>query len=115
MELPEAQSMSVLKRMDARHQGRTYPLGAHRVDSGVNFSLYSKNATGVELLLFDDVDARRPERVITLDQELNRTGHYWHCHVDGLEEGQLYGYRVHGPYKPERGLLFDGQKVLLDP
>lgn len=95
--------------------GRSYPLGASFYDGGVNFSLYSKNATSVELLFFDDVDDRKPSRIFTLDSIHHRTFHYWHIFVPGVQQGQLYAYRVHGPFAPEKGLRFDGSKVLLDP
>lgn len=83
--------------------------------AGVNFSIYSKNSTLVELLLFDHVDDRKPAAAIPLDPWRNRTYHYWHAFVPGLLAGQLYGYRAHGPFEPQRGLRFDPQKVLLDP
>jgi isoamylase len=95
--------------------GRSYPLGATVYPEGVNFSIFSKNCETIELLLFDDVDAPRPARVIRLDPEQNRTFYYWHVFVPGVSAGQLYGYRVHGQFAPQRGFRFDGQKVLLDP
>ena len=95
--------------------GRSYPLGASFYDGGVNFSLYSKNATQIELLFFDDVNNRRPSRVFNLDPVHNRTFHYWHIFVPGVEQGQLYAYRAHGPFAPEKGKRFDAAKVLLDP
>lgn len=95
--------------------GRPAPLGAHRCNGGVNFSLYSRHATGVELLLFDGVDDAKPARVIEFDPVQNRTYHYWHVYVRGVSAGQIYGYRVYGPDDPSRGLRFDPQKVLLDP
>ena len=69
----------------------------------------------IELLLFDDEAATKPARVIPLDPMAHRTYHYWHAFVPGLEPGQIYAYRAHGPFAPERGLRFDGEKVLLDP
>ena len=69
----------------------------------------------MELLLFDRADDARPSRVIPLELDKNRTYFYWHVFVPGLPCGQIYGYRVSGPYEPEKGLRFDGQKVLLDP
>ena len=69
----------------------------------------------MELLLFDRADDARPSRVIPLEPNKNRTYFYWHVFVPGLQCGQIYGYRVSGPYEPEKGLRFDGQKVLLDP
>ncbi|PIE43493.1 MAG: glycogen debranching enzyme GlgX [Gammaproteobacteria bacterium] len=95
--------------------GRTFPLGSRISSDGVNFSLFSRDASFVELLLFDDANDKKAERVIRLDPLINRTGDYWHIFVPGLQSGQLYGYRVGGPYEPHRGLLFRPQKVLLDP
>jgi isoamylase len=95
--------------------GRSAPLGATVVDSGVNFSLFSRSAEGVELLLFDRDDDRVPSRVVSFDPAANRTYHYWHTYVPGVRPGQVYAYRVHGPSAPDRGLRFDPDKVLLDP
>jgi isoamylase len=95
--------------------GRSFPLGASFCPGGVNFSVYSRSASAVELLLFDRADDRRPSRVIPIDTVANRTYHYWHVLVPGLQAGQLYGFRVHGPSVPASGLRFDPGKVLLDP
>ncbi len=95
--------------------GRSYPLGATVSPQGVNFSVFSKSCTAVELLLFDDPDDAVPRRVIRLDPRRNRTFYYWHAFVPGLKAGQLYGYRVYGPHDPSRGLFFDGYKLLVDP
>ena len=95
--------------------GRSSPLGATVVDRGVNFSVFSRSATGVELLLFDRADDARPARVIRVDPTTNRTYHYWHVMVPSLKPGQIYGYRVEGPFDPPNGLRFDPTKVLLDP
>ena len=81
----------------------------------MNFSVFSKNATAVELHLFDRVSDARPARVIRLDPRLNRTFYYWHIFVPGVQAGQLYGYHLTGPNVPEFGLRFDGDKVLQDP
>jgi glycogen operon protein len=97
------------------HSGTSYPLGATVYPDGVNFSIFSHNATGVELLLFEHVDAETPSHVIQLDPEHQRTFYYWHVFVQGIGAGQLYGYRVYGPYEPERGMRFDGSKLLIDP
>jgi glycogen operon protein len=70
---------------------------------------------GVQLQLFDDLDASKPSRVIDLAPRTNRTYHYWHVFVSGITAGQIYAYRVAGPFDPERGLRFDPEKVLLDP
>lgn len=95
--------------------GLAYPLGATIRPDGVNFSLFSKHSTAVELLLFDQPGDPQPQRVIRLDPQINKTFYYWHVFVPGLEAGQVYGYRVFGPYNPNRGDRFDGSKVLVDP
>jgi glycogen operon protein len=94
--------------------GRSSPLGATIVDGGVNFSLYARNATRVELLLFDRI-AAAPSHVVPIDPALGRAYHYWHVFVPGVHAGQIYAYRVDGPSVPECGLRFDSSKVLLDP
>ena len=96
-------------------RGRSAPLGATLAGGGVNFSVFAKGAALVELLLFDDVDAKEPATVIPLTAKDNRTYHYWHVFVPDLEPGQVYAYRAHGPFAPERGARFDGEKVLIDP
>ena len=67
---------------------------------GVNFSVFSRHATGVELLLFDGVDDAKPASVMRLDPTANRTYYYWHAFVPNAGAGQLYGYRVEGPFDP---------------
>jgi glycogen operon protein len=91
------------------------PLGAAVYHDGVNFSVFSRNASAVELLLFDRMDDARPARVITIDPITSRTYHYWHVFVPGVQSGQIYGYRVHGSFDPARGMRFDPAKILLDP
>jgi glycogen operon protein len=98
-----------------QHTGHSSPLGATVVEGGVNFSLFSRSATSVELLLFDREDDARPARVMRLDAAANRTYHYWHVCVPGVQPGQIYGYRVAGPSDPAHGMRFDPAKVLLDP
>jgi isoamylase len=95
--------------------GRSWPLGATLVEGGVNFSIWTRHATAVELCLFDAAEDARPSRVIRLDPATHRTYHYWHVQVPRIGPGQLYGWRVHGPYDPSRGYRFDGQKLLVDP
>src|SRR5437867_217141 len=82
---------------------------------GVNFSVFSRHATGVELLLFDGVDDKKAASVVRLDPAANRTYYYWHVFVPNARPGQLYGYRVEGPFDPSSGMRFDPAKVLLDP
>src|SRR5262245_27224542 len=95
--------------------GEPYPLGATVVPGGENFSLFSQRATAVELLLFHRFDDVAPYEVIELHPHLNKTFHYWHVLVEGLGGGQVYGYRVDGPWAPEQGHRFDRSKVLVDP
>jgi isoamylase len=92
--------------------GRPYPLGATWDGEGVNFALFSENATGVELCLFDS-GAGEPEtaRIPFTEQ----TDLVWHAYIPGLQPGQLYGYRVHGPYAPAAGHRFNPNKLLFDP
>ena len=99
----------------ASNAGRSSPLGATVCSGGANFSVYARSSSGVELLLFDLEDDSRPERVIPMDPVLNRTYHYWHSSVQGVQPGQIYGYRAQGPYDPADGMRFDPTKILLDP
>jgi isoamylase len=92
--------------------GFAYPLGSTWDGGGVNFALFTENATKVELCLFDSVDARsEAERVAMFEQ----TDMVWHAYLPGVRPGQRYGYRVHGPYEPANGHRFNPSKVLLDP
>jgi isoamylase len=101
--------------ISATNIGRSAPLGATVTCDGVNFSVFSRNASGIDLLLFDHEDDGQPSRAVRLDPTNNRTYHYWHVFVPGLQVGQLYGYRVDGPSDPSKGMRFDATKVLLDP
>ena len=91
------------------------PLGATVRDSGVNFSVFSRHATGIDLLFFDHEDDQKPARVIEIHPWQGRTYHYWHVFVEGIRSGQLYAYRAHGPFEPAAGMRFDPSKILLDP
>ncbi|SFN05604.1 glycogen debranching protein GlgX [Thermodesulforhabdus norvegica] len=92
--------------------GRPYPLGATWDGMGVNFALFSENAEKVELCLFDSPDATRESARIPM---VEYTDMVWHMYLTDLYPGQLYGYRVYGPYEPERGLRYNPNKVMLDP
>ncbi|MCD6049879.1 MAG: glgX [Verrucomicrobia bacterium] len=94
------------------HPGTPYPLGATWQEYGVNFAIFSANATQVDLCLFDEADSAEESRVIRIR---NRTNQIWHVFVPDLLPGQCYGYRVHGPYEPEKGHRFNPSKLLLDP
>jgi glycogen operon protein len=98
-----------------RSAGQSYPLGATAYPDGVNFCLFSKHADAVELLLFDEPNAPQAAQIIALDPRVNKTFHYWHIFIQGLKAGQVYAFRVDGPFAPERGYYFDKNKVLLDP
>jgi glycogen operon protein len=95
--------------------GHCHPLGASVRPGGVNFCVFSKNCTALELLLFDGPDDPQPARVLRLDPARHKTFYYWHVFVPGLGAGQVYAYRVDGPFAPAEGHRFDGTKVLLDP
>ena len=99
----------------ASNTGRSFPLGATVLGEGVNFNVYSRQASRVDLLLFDDPAATLPAHVIELDPRTHRTYHYWHVFVPGIRPGQIYAYRADGRFDPERGLRFDPTKALLDP
>jgi len=91
--------------------GKPYPLGATWDGAGVNFSLFSENATKVELCLFYGANGERETRILVTAL----THQVWHCYLPEIRPGQLYGYRVHGPYEPEEGHRFNPAKLLLDP
>lgn len=96
-------------------KGNAAPIGATVTKEGVNFSLFSKNATHVSLLLFNQVEDMVPYREILLDRYFNRTYHYWHIQIEGLKVGQLYAYKVNGPNDKKAGHRFDSEKLLIDP
>jgi glycogen operon protein len=95
--------------------GFPLPLGAHEVGAGVNFSLFSRDATRVRLEFYGRPEDGVPERGLDLDPVRNRTGDVWHVWVEGIAAGQLYAYRVDGPYDPDLGQRFNFKKLLLDP
>lgn len=94
------------------YPGNAYPLGSTWDGEGVNFALYADNATAVELCLFDSETAGSASHTLKITE---RTHHVWHGYIPGLKPGQLYGYRVHGPYEPENGHRFNPHKLLMDP
>jgi isoamylase len=112
---PEVHPATIALDAAAPHTGQSFPLGATICPGGVNFSVFSRRATQIELLLFDSVADAPPTRVVALDPRKHRTYHYWHVSVPGIGAGQLYAYRAFGPFDPEQGLRFDPSKALLDP
>ena len=89
--------------------GRSYPLGAAYDGAGTNFALFSEVASKVELCLFDETGN---EQRFALPE---RTGFVWHGYLVGIEPGQRYAYRVHGPWEPAKGQRCNPAKLLLDP
>src|SRR4051812_26997551 len=92
--------------------GRPYPLGATWDGRGVNFALYSENATKVELCLFESVEDKKEAQRINMPEYTNRV---WHAYLPDARPGQLYGYRAYGPWDPPNGHRFNPAKMLLDP
>lgn len=92
--------------------GNPYPQGSTWDGAGVNFALFSENATAVDLCLFDAPDSQCAAATIRLHEQ---TDHVWHVYLPEVRPGQLYGYRVHGPYEPATGHRFNPAKLLLDP
>ncbi|RLW68664.1 MAG: hypothetical protein B6D68_03210, partial [spirochete symbiont of Stewartia floridana] len=90
-------------------------LGAVIHGEGVQFALFSRNATGVSLLLFDRAEDDQPSRRVTLDPKINRTGDCWHIFVKAIGEGQLYLYQVDGPDDAEQGQRYNKDDLLIDP
>ncbi|HUP31135.1 MAG TPA: glycogen debranching protein GlgX [Usitatibacter sp.] len=91
--------------------GSPHPLGANWDGEGVNFAIFSRNAERVELCLFDETGRKETQRVALRE----RTDFVWHGYLPRMRPGQLYGYRVHGPYQPEHGHRFNPHKLLIDP
>jgi isoamylase len=92
--------------------GYPHPLGAKWTGDGVNFAIFSEHATAVDLCLFENLDARQENIRIPMTEQ---TDQVWHAFLPDARPGQLYGYRVFGPYDPDRGLRFNSSKLLLDP
>ncbi len=96
-------------------RGVPLPLGPHESGGGVNFALFSRHATRIRLELFDQPADAKPSRVVDFDPARNRTGEVWHVWLADIRPGQLYAYRVDGPYQPEQGHRFNFNRLLLDP
>lgn len=94
------------------YPGQPFPLGPTWDGNGVNFAIYSQHATSVQVCLFENIDATTASSVIDVTQ---RSGHIWHVYVQGIQPGQLYGYRIDGPYEPHNGHRFNHNKLLIDP
>jgi len=107
--------VSKLTEATSVRPGLPLPMGTFESEGGVNFSFFSRNATRVQLEFFDLPQDAKASRIVGLDPACNHTGDMWHIWVQGVEPGQLYGYRVDGPYQPTEGHRFNFQKLLLDP
>src|SRR5690606_36552916 len=94
------------------YPGSPYPLGATWDGEGVNFALFADNAESVELCLFSSPEDKTESTKIKIEE---RSHHVWHVYVPGIHPGQLYGYRVHGPYEPHNGHRYNANKLLIDP
>src|SRR5262245_33547552 len=92
--------------------GHSAPLGATWDGMGVNFALFSEHATQVDLCLFDSPASTQESHRITLPEHRSQV---WHGYLPDAKPGQLYGFRVHGPYSPDQGLRYNPNKILLDP
>jgi isoamylase len=104
-----------ISERDEVRAGSPLPLGTQERGGGVNFAIFSRDASRVRLELFDHPEDAVPARAIDLDSSRNRTGDVWHVWVEGIGPGQLYAYRVDGPYEPSEGHRFNFNRLLLDP
>jgi len=95
--------------------GKAMPLGASLTREGVNFSVFSKNAAVITLIIFESAEAGSPYIEIPLDKRKHKTGNMWHCFIRGIDAGACYLYRADGPFFPEKGQRFNRHKTLLDP
>ena len=107
--------MNVQQRAIVPRPGNPFPFGATPVAFGVNFAVFSRNATSLRLCIYDRPEDGQPSFEYHLDPRQNRTGDIWHVHVDGVGPGALYAWRADGPFMPERGFRFNPNKILLDP
>jgi len=96
--------------------GRSYKSGAKPDAKGVNFSIFTRHATSIELFLFETAKSKKPFQIIQLEKDINRTFYSWHVYVIGLPKGTWYTWRIDGSNEPkEAGLHFDKDKHLIDP
>ena len=114
-ERPLHDHLAQVSERSAVRLGVPLPMGTHEYGGGVNFAFFSRHASRVRLEFFDLPEDSTPARVIDLDPTRNRTGDVWHVWVEGIGPGQLYAYRVGGPYQPQDGHRFNFHKLLLDP
>ncbi|MCL2276626.1 MAG: glycogen debranching protein GlgX [Treponema sp.] len=106
--------LALIKQRGAE-TGKAMPLGASLTREGVNFSVFSKNAAVITLIIFESAEANSPWIEIPLDKRKHKTGNMWHCFIRGLDAGACYLYRADGAFFPEKGQRFNRNKTLLDP
>jgi glycogen operon protein len=114
-QLDELERLLQLCEVQTVRSGAPLPLGAHVRGNGVNFAIFSRHATGIRLDLFESAEDKTPARSIILDPARNKTGDIWHVWLEGIQPGQLYGFRIAGPYAPRDGHRFNPNKLILDP
>ncbi|HVW68804.1 MAG TPA: hypothetical protein VHB68_07500, partial [Steroidobacteraceae bacterium] len=114
-ERPLPEYLAEVRETSDVRRGMPLPLGTRASLDGVNFALFSRHARRVRLELFEHSSDATPSRSIDLDPVHNRTGDVWHVWIKGLAPGQLYAYRVDGPYEPGAGHRYNFNKLLLDP
>jgi isoamylase len=114
-ELDELERLLSLCEVQSIRSGMPLPLGARASGNGVNFAIFSRHATGVRLDFFDHPEDCVPARSILLDSARNKTGDIWHLWLEGIQPGQLYGFRFAGPYAPHEGHRFNPDKLVVDP
>ena len=114
-DLAELERLLSLCQVQSVRSGLPFPLGAHVRGNGVNFAIFSRHATGVRLDLFEHSADAAPARAFILDAARNKTGDVWHLWLEGVQQGQLYGLRMTGPYAPREGHRFNPNKLVLDP
>jgi glycogen operon protein len=105
LEAPDSKKIRILP-------GRPFPLGATFDGEGVNFAVFSENAEGMELCLFNHADDKEEFVKVKIEEVTHRI---WHAYLPGIKAGQLYGYRAHGRYEPQNGHRFNPNKLLVDP
>ena len=118
MKMPQRELLDYISEISERAEvraGSPLPFGSQEIRGGVNFAIFSRDASRIRLELFDHPEDALPARAIDLDSLHNRTGDVWHVWVEGIGPGQLYGYRVDGPYEPSQGHRFNLNRLLLDP
>ena len=97
------------------HFTHSLPYGALLHDAGVQFVVFSRSATAMRVLLYDNVDDREPSEIISFDRDTDRWGDIWSVFVPGLVAGQLYHFQADGPFEPHQGQRFKADARLLDP